>query len=573
MLTKNIGYNRVEVRWLDDRRATGYRLYRSEGDGTRELVVKTKDSAYVDTVPGCLSRQRYTYTLEKRGGAHYRRVETAETNLADWCEDRVPMVHLPDRPGYEAIYRTAWELTWQGIVCSDALPTRYAYNDYPDNDVTYLWDTCFCTLFQRYAALQGVHPCMSTIDAFYAQMRDDGFIPRNFNWRTFEAQYGDGPSPNMGDKFAEGINPPLVAWAEWNYYLISGDKERLATVLPKLTRHDGFIDSYLEAEPGCYRWNAGGEGWDNLNWDQGDDEIYYYVDLLAQQALAARCTAQIADELGEDGIHSDFQARWEAKRGPLREIYWNEDKDWYCSLTRDRRFTRKTMNGLWPLVAGIADSEQAATAVRQTLMDPACFLTEPTPMPTVAKDEPGYNPLGEYWLGGVWHNISLMALRGLEEYGFEREALELTTRTLDATAACYQDYESFPHSLWECYAPERVAPASHKIVRPDLEGGVREEFRGWACCIINMLIENLLGFYVNAPRRELKWIIRLTEAHGIDRLRFGDVCTDLRIADREDAPAPAEITVRSDKAYTLSVQVSEREARLDVEPGESRFTV
>ena len=45
MIARNVGHNQVEVRWLDDRRATGYHLYRSEGGGTRQLVAKTEDNA------------------------------------------------------------------------------------------------------------------------------------------------------------------------------------------------------------------------------------------------------------------------------------------------------------------------------------------------------------------------------------------------------------------------------------------------------------------------------------------------------------------------------------------------
>ena len=63
MIARNIGFNRVETRWLDDRRASGYRLFRSQENGPKELIAETQDNVHVDTVPDALSRRRYPCQL------------------------------------------------------------------------------------------------------------------------------------------------------------------------------------------------------------------------------------------------------------------------------------------------------------------------------------------------------------------------------------------------------------------------------------------------------------------------------------------------------------------------------
>ncbi len=48
---------------------------------------------------------------------------------------------------------------------------------------------------------------------------------------------------------------------------------------------------------------------------------------------------------------------------------------------------------------------------------------------------------------------------------------------------------------------------------------------------------------------EVRWLEdRRASDYRLYRLRFGDACTDLRVAEREEASAPAEITVQSDRA-------------------------
>jgi hypothetical protein len=572
MRAENIAYNRVLIRWRLDYQSSCFKLFRLSS--TQELIelYTGTDNRFIDTVPGSLNEDIYHYVLKKQCGGK-ERTETVSTMPADWCAGQLPRPYLPLKPEWIELYNKAWQLAWQSIVHADRLPYTYAYNDYPDNQTTYVWDSCFCTMYQRYAAQQGVHPCMATLDSFYALQQPNGYIARNFNCNTFRSWYPhDTPS-------AESVNPPLFAWAEWEYYLVTADRNRLVKVLPALVSQYRFFDGYMQKEKDKYAWSGDGNGWDNINWGEGDREILWYVDALCQQALAARHIALIAGETAEPEIAQEFSDRWQQKSEPLHRLYWSNEKKWFCSLDKQGRHTRKTLCGIWALIAGIARKD-TADMVATTLMDPSIFYTSPMPLPALAKDEPGYNPHGEYWLGGVWINMVLVALRGLREYGYAGDAFDMSQRTLDGISAVFRHYDSFPGSLWECYAPEFAEPASHKNHSPGLGGGVREEFSGWTGCLINLIIEEILGFHINAPANVLVWDIRLNTDHGIDNLRFGGITTSLRavftnknsIGNGEGvAGKQCEIHISSNSPYHLQIHKGCLSRSVQITPGTSDF--
>ena len=165
MIAENTGFNQVTLRWRLNRNVQQFRLFRSDNNRNWTFVCITTENSYIDTVPGVLSQTRYFYLLEKIGIDTWL-PETIETSRTVFSSEKLPQPVLTGHSGWMAIYRKAWELTWQGIRQSPVLPACYCYNDYPNNDVSYLWDTCFCSLFQRYAAVGGMHPCMKSLDNF-----------------------------------------------------------------------------------------------------------------------------------------------------------------------------------------------------------------------------------------------------------------------------------------------------------------------------------------------------------------------------------------------------------------------
>jgi putative isomerase len=76
--------------------------------------------------------------------------------------------------------------------------------------------------------------------------------------------------------------------------------------------------------------------------------------------------------------------------------------------------------GWIPLWTGVASQEQAK-AVRAIMTNPDKFAT-PLPFPTLAADNPHFDPTGGYWRGPVWLDQAYFAISGLKAYGFEEDA-------------------------------------------------------------------------------------------------------------------------------------------------------
>lgn len=497
-----------------------------------KLIAGNPVFPYIDTVPVSLSEVSWRYMVHDRN--NHVLVEAA-TDPMNWPENLFPELIAPNHPGWIVLYKKAWELNWLRTVTSNVLPAHFASNATPDNNMSYVWDACFNLLFQRYAAMSGGDPTVATLDNFYAEQAKSGYIDRYFNTLTFA------PGWNTTKDVAsmEGVNPPLFAWAEWDYYLMTADSKRLESVLPKLIKHYYFIDSFLQVSPGKYKWEANPSGWDNILEVQ---KHKYWIELPAMQALSAQCIVKIAKVLNREKVRKTFANEIEQKRIVL-DKYWNSEKKWYCSLDDHGGFTGKTLNGMWPVLAGIVPADKLKLMVN-SIMDPKKFLTGSMPLPVLAKDESGYDPEGKYWHGSVWINISLMAIRGLYDNGYSKEAQELAIRTLNGMVRVFNEWQPKPHTLWECYSPEFTAPASHKV-RTGL-GSVRSDFADWTSCLINLLIENVMGIQANAPANTIIWSIRMEEEHGIKRLRFGQVTTDL-------LRKKNNLIVYSNKQYTLKV--------------------
>lgn len=526
----------------------------TETDVEGKIIGRKNAFNYMDTVPVTLAEVCYQYIVVDDNG---NQIAASCATSKEWPEELFPEVVLPQHPDWVALYKKGWKLNWDYMVTSTALPARFAHNYCPDNDMNYIWDACINSLYQRYGGVSGIFPAMQEIDNLYAQQVDStGYILRYYRWTDYASHWGASKeTPRIGD-----VNPPLFAWAEWNYFEIANDTTRLKEKLPKIIKYYMFIENYLQEAPGKYVWNGAGSGWDNIS---GVQPHKYWVELPAMQALAAKYIAKMAKVLGHKDVVSQFTDEAN-KKGKELEEYWNKDKNWYCSIGENGDFTGKTISGMWSVLSGYVSQNRIKKMIKENLFNPQRFYTT-MPLPTIAKDENGYNPKGEYWRGSVWIPMSTMVIRGLDEQGFSKEAFMLSEKTMKGMTAVYDGWEAKPHSLWECYAPEYPAPASHKNTsKIEILGTVRSDFAGWCCGVINFLIENVMGFHVDAPNNIIHWNIRLDENYGIKRLVFGKTKTDIQITD-------GIISVDADAPYVLLVNHLGKEYRYSVNKGNNKF--
>lgn len=439
----------------------------------------------------------------------------------------VPEIILDAAPGYADFHRRAWELAWEHVIEYPGAPRSPYMDEAHTPGRIWIWDSCFMALFCKYAP--DAFPGVESFENFY------------------KALY-DGATTTLGIHHLD--NPPLFAWVEWQDYLFTGRRERLEAVYRAgyLQRHYALMESLpLPKAPACadnetffrkvalgYHWAGCPNGMDNTprgggggganpdNARAGYPDILW-LDAVAQQALAAECIANIAGLFGDD---AEAQRWRDAHRGLgelLNRHYWDEEDGIYYDIlaAAPHAFYKvKTPAAFWPMLAGLCSPEQAERLAAH-LCDPEVFGGG-VPWPSLARNEPAFDPRGGYWRGGVWLPLAYMGVKALERYGFD----DLADRTAETLVRhmfrTWHDYA--PPTIWEAYSPTEPRPATHK--RPSQS--VRPDFCGWSALgPISLMIENVIGIRCDAQANTVTWRLRRDGRHGVRNLRFGGVTASL----------------------------------------------
>ncbi len=450
-------------------------------------------------------------------------------------KSKLPEPIISIHPEWVDLYWKAWDLAFQHLKQPE--PGSGFVSNFIDpafNANTFQWDTCFMLQFAHYA--EPSFHAIGSLDNFYAKQHADGYICREISRKT-------------GEDFAFGgvintINPPLFSWVEWQNYLLTGDKSRFKDVLPRLVKYYQWLSENRRRPDGLY-WNTGlGAGEDDLI---RNESTYAWVDMTAQQAQNAYCISLIAKELNEKETEEFFLKELNTLGSLINAKMWDAKSGFYYDLKKDGSPTGiKTVLGFWPLLAHVATLKQASQLV-QHLLNPDEFM-RPNVVPALAANEPGYTPDGQYWNGAVWAPTNFMVVKGLQEYGFEDQAEEISARYLANMSRVLSE----THTIWENYAPEFA-----------MGHGVKDMV-GWSGIgPISLLIENILGIRTSAAKNEVSWRIRLLGKNGIKNLTVGKLHVSLmastvvfdkrRVDVTCDAPFKLNLEGGTDKISTFMV--------------------
>ncbi len=450
--------------------------------------------------------------------------------------EKLPQIVCPEHPEWVAMYNTAWQMAFSNI----EYPTKPGWKPQltcmPGADTVWQWDSCFMTFFTRFSNRQ--LSAMDNLDNLYRLQREDGFASMAYRISTERPAYG------------ERINPPLFSWAEWEYYLATGDDSRLESVLPRLVRLYDWIQANRTRNTGLYWFeDSGSSGMDNAPrggylCEKLNGSDICFIDLACQQALSALYIGKIAGHLGNTDLVERFAREHTQLKALINERHWCERIGFYMDLfTRDHKDSRcnflnhKTLAGYWPMISEVANEGHVGRLIEH-LLNPDEFWTR-HPLPTLSKDDPNYDPLGGYWLGGVWAPTNYMVIKGLERYKKHDLAREIAVRHLNAMVEVMRE-ENYA-SIWECYSPEFARPATNgygRICRPD--------FVGWTGLgPIAMLIESIFGFQFDASDNRISWMVRTTGEHGIRNLVFNGKTVSLTIAAADAIQGTRKVTVET----------------------------
>jgi len=484
--------------------------------------------------------------------------------------DQLPAPIYDDKPLWIETYWKAWQLGFRNF--HEPAPESGFVSQFIDaafNQNIFLWDSCFMTMFCNYA--YPLVPGISTLDNFYAKQYEDGEICREivrapgvdfgpwingegkslfsrWGWPDYNQEIGapqddrvvyrNRPVPLPPPRLTlDALDHPILAWAEWEHYRVTGDRSRLQEVWSPLVHYYNALQKYLRQGNGLYvtDWASMDNSPRNRYLKGGGTGI----DISAEMVLFARQLSQVAGILGKASEATRFTAEADSLARIINQRMWDKKRKFYFDLTlQGKRAPVKTVAAYWTLLAGVASPAQAGALVAE-LSNHTTF-GRLNRVPTLAADQAGYDPAGGYWRGSVWAPTETMVIRGLENYGYNDLAREIALQHLDLVAQVYKQ----TGTIWENYSPDAVQQGQP----------AKGDFVGWSgIAPILYLLEYGLGLMPDAARNELVWSLQPGGRRGCDHYRFnGHVVSLVAEADATD-PGKLRMSVDSDGPFSLRV--------------------
>jgi hypothetical protein len=521
-------------------------------------------------------------------GKYYAKKRYDPAPLPQWqsVHPQLPAPIYEGRPDWIAMYWKSWELAFRNFhepATGSGFVSQFI--DAAFNANIFLWDSCFMTMFCNYA--HPLVPGIGTLDNFYAKQHEDGEICREIVRNTgvafsqwvnrenrplfsrwgkepstpfvpYDVVYRGRPAPKKNPKLTlDGLNHPILAWAELESYRMTGDTARLGRIWEPLVHYYAALEEYLRQGNGLYMtdWASMDNSTRNAYLDRGGTGI----DISSEMVLFARQLSEIAGIQGTTAEASRFASEADRLAGVINQAMWAPQRRFYFDLTLDGKPAPvKTIAAFWTLLAKVASPDQAE-ALAAELENPKTFKRLHR-VPTLAADEPGYNPAGGYWRGSVWAPTDTMVIRGLENYGYHALAREIALNHLEVAAQVFEK----TGTIWENYAPDAATQG-----KP-----ARQNFAGWSAIgPILYLMEYAIGLRADAPRNSLAWNLTPGIQHGCERYRFNGHVTSLVAKPLADRLGRFQVSVDSDGAFTLSLACGETKKDFAVQSGRQAFRI
>ena len=433
-------------------------------------------------------------------------------------------------------YDKAWQLAFGNL--RKAKPEAGFVSDFIDtafNGYLFMWDSSFILMFGKYAG--HIFNFQQTLDNFYANQHKDGFICREICESEPGAQF------TRDDPVSTG--PNIMPWVEWDYFMSTGDKQRISRVFDPLCAYHRWLQLNRSWPDGSY-WSSGFAcGMDNLPRTEAQYNnmvshgFMSWIDTCAQQYLSADILIKMAKLLGREDEVQWLKDEKELLYNTVNNKMWDEKTAFYYDTMRDGAFSGvKTVGAYWTLMSDLAPSNKLPHFIAH-LDNPAEFKRK-NRIPALSADCEQYSADGDYWCGGVWAPTNYMTMCGLNRCGYFTLAHEIACDYLKNVVEVFNQ----SGTLYENYAPESAAHGTP----------AKKDFVGWTgLAPISILFEYVFGIQPDAMNRRITWRVSLTERHGICGYRLGDATVDLICEARDSAEDEPIITVKSDLPVTVDI--------------------
>jgi len=462
----------------------------------------------------------------------------------------VPEPVIPGRPDLIEMYNKCWVI---GLAMTEHGSEENGFVDWYIGEAfdprIFQWDTSFALAWAKYS--QGAMPNIVSQDNFYRKQHEDGAIGGVIRSNGVDNQPTDSPSFTHNN---------LFSWAEWEYYMVTGDDSRFERVVPILKKYANWVEKHRRHDNGHYYWSGFGSGMDNSPRSKARSFYppYGWVDYDGNEALAAYYLVKMAEHIGDSKTAKEFRDLHAQIKLDVNEDMWSEEDRIYWDIDKDGSFMKvKTVALFWPMWGRITE-EKHVDGLASHLNDASSF-NRPHRVPTTAADEPTYAPSGGYWRGSVWAPTNHMIVRGLVENNRPKLARDIVVNHLNNQSIVFQD----TGTVWENYAPEFPKPGQPS----------KPNFVGWSADgPIAQLIENYIGIEINVPENTVHWNLLSTEELGLRNLKLGDNTVELVAQERKYYTDPVTIDVNTQKEFTLELNDGTNQFTEKITPAKKSYT-
>ncbi|MBU1118772.1 hypothetical protein KKH43_02750 [Patescibacteria group bacterium] len=303
--------------------------------------------------------------------------------------------------------------------------------------------------------------------ALSSQIPSEAIYLKNWTRNYLENVKKDGFTPGL--LTPEGVDTrlkhikPFFAQAAYHASKNLGDFSWLKNGLGKIEKATEYRQKkYYDSQTGLSCWADSMEsGADNniAALDYPDGSVIA-VDLNAFLYLELRALSKIAGELGKKPTATKYSKKAQTLKKQINSVLWSTKDESYYNIDRKTGafITRDTYSNFIPLFAGIAPKNKAEALITKYLINPKKMWAKHG-IRTLAKDDPGYSQRNiikphSNWQGPVWPIANYLYFQGLLQYGFTKEATELSKKII---SICLKDIKT-SGGMHEDYNAETGAP-------------------------------------------------------------------------------------------------------------------
>ncbi|MBN1542036.1 hypothetical protein JW992_07790 [candidate division KSB1 bacterium] len=403
-----------------------------------------------------IDRKRIRRLLDAAPAGH----EQALGRSSEWFQETVgplqlqPVTEVERRVLSRAVLTLAFNSCRAPGYLADRISQFPSRGGYPTH---YLWDTCFHNL-----ALEQMHPDLATdaLDLLLENLRCDGKMA-HFMCSTWMRP--------------QASQPPLAGWACLRLFEQRKSTDWAKKILPLLIKNTDWWLTQRISDRGVIMCSDPLEtGWDNTpRLDRGP---VLALDMNTYLLLQIQACAELAKAVGEKLIAEQMDSLSRDYGKKMFDVFYDAESNLFYDVLVSSGEPVKiiTPATFLPLLTSIPIPDEAARQMIRTVLLNPKKMNGAIPFPSVAYDEPDYEP-AQWWRGPTWLAPAYLLLQVLQKQGFDREYQEIADRLYQTVIKDGEIHELFDSQTGQGLGRSQQGWTAAILIKLHLERVQREE--------------------------------------------------------------------------------------------------